>query len=112
MRLHVRTALIGMPAASGAAGYSPTPRNHRPHGVRYRTYHTTNTRNAATQLSKECPENSDTRVRPIPGIAPRKLRSTAGMAFDTRLIDVPLSPPVASANANTVPPEARMLMAK
>ena len=34
MRLQVRTLSTGMPAASGAAGYSPTPRSHRPQGVR------------------------------------------------------------------------------
>ena len=48
----------------------------------------------------------------MPGMAPRKERSSAGTDFDTRLIDVPLSPPVASVSANTVPPAAKMLMAK
>ena len=32
--VHARILPTGMPAASGAAGYSPTPRSHRPHGVR------------------------------------------------------------------------------
>jgi len=47
----------------------------------------------------------------MPGMLLRKLRSMAGTAPDGRLIDVPLSPPVASESAKTVPPRASALMA-
>ena len=70
------------------------------------------TRNAASQLSTEWPERNDVSVGPITGMFDRKLRSTAGTALLWRLIEVPLSPPVAMASANTVPPAARILMAK
>jgi hypothetical protein len=70
------------------------------------------TRKAASQDSSECPESMRTRKLPMPGIRPRKDRSTAGTALEVRLIEVPLSPPVAMVRAKTVPPAARMLMAK
>ena len=60
-RLHSNTLRTGIPAAAAAAGYSPTPRNHRPRGVWYSKYQMAKTKKAVSQDRMEWPESRPAR---------------------------------------------------
>lgn len=85
-----------MLAAAGAAGYSPTARIQRPWGVRLSTYERAKTARETSRLRIEGDERTAASVRPTTGTTDKALRSNAGTAFETRFVELPLSPQVAS----------------